>query len=283
MKSQRLTILGLVTLTIVVVSCRDKKSAVVEGMSGAVVAGDGVIVAVDGKVVGTLSSSTDFDAPLSRLLPRGAANPDKWRRLEALSRQGQQLHIDDFATSYPTHVVRVFLDAKNRPSIGLFPERNKGEEASTKPILQIVNLMRIDVSTVIVKSEKIDRVAVTIRLPNGKSRAIRESALQALAISGRGGNNKRLKGWKLVDVLAIGNAAEPIEFKTLRAQGTTADDQFEIERTALEGEGILARLKRNNRGLLRMRVFQTNGGKDGDKQPDILHQITDLKELTLSN
>jgi hypothetical protein len=244
--------------------CTNNRSEPKPAVSAPVVydAGPGVVVPVriDDQVVVRLAvSELRGPADLVELLPAAHRDRSIWTSLYARAAKGQEVWLMAPAVGQPDRAVILDRDSRGRLTVALAAA---GKPAGPAPrSVQLRDVTDIRIATKLAPQAALDEPApgplsVTIdgRAPVELS-ADQLAGLKTYHVPGVGDGGD---GWRLRDVLALAGAKR--QLRSVRLQ--TADGPpLELSADQLQGPRYHPLLKRNRRGELRFRLWDTAGGK----------------------
>lgn len=225
---------------------------------------------------------------LSEVLPASMRDQKTWRELLAKSIDDKRtMGVRQFAEKYRAHDVRIYVDAKGRPAVGIFRRIRDDMPAHVKAKLKKPHIVLVDAKWVHVRTKEAPAAEsphadVTVVF-DGSEKKLDAAALSKLQkqepprdsgkkkADGAGRAESRGKrarnGWRLRDVVALFTDVATVAHVKLVTEDR---DSLMIKGDALAKEDTMVLLRFNNRGGLGVSSF------DGDGPPRRMRGVTKI-------
>ncbi|MHC5009738.1 MAG: hypothetical protein ACYTG6_02180 [Planctomycetota bacterium] len=259
---------------------------------GTVASGLSLRVLLDDVEVATVTAGEIGERrPLAGYLPATARDPATWIRLEANSEDRRFLRLQQPAESYKGQEAALYVTKEGWPSIGMFRPDNPALSDQVRalikePTVYLVKAAEVHVRTTEPASVPVPpKPALLVSVDGGEAQEVTAQALAALATTrvtesgtgagGRRGNEKRMQGWSLRDVVRL--VVDPAGVTTVRLVSAT-EATLDVSGEALRGGELHYLLKQNRRGEFNARLVET--GPAGPRVTQEFRQIARLEVRT---
>lgn len=219
-------------------------------------------IVLDGETVARVSpSELQQRVRLIDRLPEDKRDLGSWQAVDALAADGRRLNIPNPGDRYGGHTPYLYLDGAGTASLGWYLDSAEDGRRKPSPRLKLVSAAEIRIRTTSVQpgtegslSVRVGGAATSVQLSWAEIQALSK---HTPASSEKGSPARRMRGWKLRDVVGLVVTPESLVSVVVRNDASQERRFAAAELHADEGAAVV--IKRNQRGLVMVRWLDAAG------------------------